>query len=121
VLIYCARIIAIGLTVRNCLARNMLVTSASHTLESHVLSLEKFYNETNLLILPGDRLFLASKSYLITAVGRAAQKTLFDTGEVCMMFNGELNAGHTCSLYLSGPAPDVQDLNGTLVIEEGWP
>ncbi len=35
------------------------------------------------------------------------------------MFNGDLNPCHVGAVHLSGPVPNLRDLHGNLVIEEG--
>ncbi len=80
---YCARIVAIGLFVADGLADRTLITFDSNGPKDcldYSLSLEPSFREVNLLILPGDRLLLASHDYLVTAVGKEAQQSLFELG-----------------------------------------
>lgn len=73
------------------------------------------------MILPGDRLLLAGHDFLVTAVGKGAQQALFELGHLTLVFNGDLNPCHVGAVHLSGPVPNLRDLNGNLVIEEGRP
>ena len=82
---YCARIVAIGLFVADGLTDKMLITFDSNGPKDcldYSLSLEPGMREENLFILPGDTLLLAGYSYLITAVGREAQQSLFELGHL---------------------------------------
>ncbi|HAV8283182.1 TPA: PTS glucitol/sorbitol transporter subunit IIA [Escherichia coli] len=121
---YCARIVAIGLFVADGLADRTLITFDSNGPKDcldYSLSLEPSFREVNLLILPGNRLLLASHDYLVTAVGKEAQQSLFELGHLTMVFNGSLNACHAGAIHLSGPIPKLHDLYGDLLIEEGRP
>ncbi|HBR6977493.1 MULTISPECIES: PTS glucitol/sorbitol transporter subunit IIA [Klebsiella] len=123
-MIYCARITAIGLFVADGLTDKMLITFDSNGPKDcldYSLSLEPTMREANLFILPGDTLLLAGYSYLITAVGREAQQSLFELGHLTLVFNGDLNPCHVGAVHLSGPVPKLHDLHGNLVIEEGRP
>ncbi|HCR1066839.1 TPA: PTS sorbitol transporter [Klebsiella aerogenes] len=121
---YCARIAAIGLFVADGLADRTLITFDSggprYCLD-YSLSLEPSFYEESLLILPGDRLMLADNDYLITAVGKEAQQSLFELGHLTMVFNASLNACYAKAVHLSGPVPKLRDLYGNLLIEEGRP
>lgn len=121
---YCARIVAIGLFVADGLADRTLITFDNNGPKDcldYSLSLEPSFREDNQLILPGDRLLLASHDYLVTAVGKAAQQSLFELGHLTMVFNGSLNACQAGAVHLSGPIPKLRDLYGDLLIEEGRP
>ncbi|EIO7469441.1 PTS glucitol/sorbitol transporter subunit IIA [Salmonella enterica subsp. enterica] len=123
-MIYCARIVAIGLFVADGLTDKMLITfdsSGPKDCLDYSLSLEPSIREETLMILPGDRLMLASHNYLVTAVGKEAQQSLFELGHLTMVFNGSLNACHARAIHLSGPFPKLRDLYGNLLIEEGRP
>ncbi|EHF4930885.1 TPA: PTS glucitol/sorbitol transporter subunit IIA [Enterobacter hormaechei subsp. xiangfangensis] len=123
-MIYCARIVAIGLFVADGLTDKMLITfdsSGPKDCLDYSLSLEPSIREETLMILPGDRLMLASHNYLVTAVGKEAQQSLFELGHLTMVFNGSLNACHARAIHLSGPVPKLRDLYGNLLIEEGRP
>ncbi|HBT3178004.1 TPA: PTS glucitol/sorbitol transporter subunit IIA [Klebsiella aerogenes] len=123
-MIYCARITAIGLFVADGLTDKMLITFDSNGPKDcldYSLSLEPTMREANLFILPGDTLLLAGYSYLITAVGREAQQSLFELGHLTLVFNGDLTPCHVGAVHLSGPVPKLHDLHGNLVIEEGRP
>ena len=117
---YCARIVAIGLFVADGLSDRTLITFDSNGPKDcldYSLSLEPSFREVNLLILPGDRLLLASHDN----VGKEAQQSLFELGHLTMVFNGSLNACHAGAIHLSGPIPKLHDLYGDLLIEEGRP
>ena len=121
-MIYCARITAIGLFVADGLTNKMLITFDSNGPKDcldYSLSLEPSFREESLMILPGDRLMLAGHDYLVTAVGKGAQQALFELGHLTLVFNGDLNPCHV--VHLSGPVPNLHDLHGNLVIEEGRP
>lgn len=121
---YCARIVAIGLFVADGLTDKMLITFDNNGPKDcldYSLSLEPTMREENLFILPGDTLLLAGYSYLITAVGKEAQQSLFELGHLTLVFNGDLNPCHVGAVHLSGPVPNLRDLHGNLVIEEGRP
>ncbi|MEQ0274295.1 PTS glucitol/sorbitol transporter subunit IIA [Klebsiella sp. CN_Kp100] len=121
---YCARIVAIGLFVADGLADRMLITfdsSGPNDCLDYSLSLDPTFREENLLILPGDRLMLANYDYLVTAVGKEAQRSLFELGHLTMVFNASLNACYAKAVHLSGPVPKLRDLSGNLRIEEGQP
>lgn len=123
-IIYCAHIVAVGLFVADGLTDKMLITFDSNGPKDcldYSLSLELSFREESLLILPGDRLVLAGHHYLITAVGKEAQRALFELGHLTLVFNGDLKACHAGTVHLSGPVPKVRDLHGNLVIEEGRP
>ncbi|HBC8671394.1 PTS glucitol/sorbitol transporter subunit IIA [Klebsiella oxytoca] len=123
-MIYCARITAIGLFVADGLTDKMLITFDSNGPKDcldYSLSLETLLREESLFILPGDTLLLAGCSYLITAVGKAAQQALFELGHLTMKFDGGLNAFHPGMVHLSGPLPLLSSLHGELVIAEGRP
>ena len=85
------------------------------------LSLEPSFREESLVLLPGDGLQRPGHDYLVTAVGKGAQKGLFEFGHQTLVFNGELNPCHVGAVHLSGPVPNLRDLHGNLVIEEGRP
>lgn len=121
---YCARIAAIGLFVADGLADRTLITFDNNGPKDcldYSLSLEPSFREETLLILPGDRLMLATHDYLITAVGKEAQQSLFELGHLTMVFNGSLHVCHARAIHLSGPVPKLRDLSGNLLIEEGRP
>ncbi len=123
-MIYCARITAIGLFVADGLTDKMLITFDSNGPKDcldYSLSLEPSFREESLMILPGDRLMLAGHDYLITAVGKGAQQALFELGHLTMKFDGSLNAFHPGVVHLSGPVPLLPALHGELVIAEGRP
>ena len=123
-MIYCARIVAIGLFVADGLTDKMLITFDSNGPKDcldYSLSLEPGMREENLFILPGDTLLLAGYSYLITAVGKEAQQSLFELGHLTMKFDGSLNAFHPGVVHLSGPVPLLPALHGELMIAEGRP
>ena len=121
---YCARIVAVGPFVVDGLTDNTLITFDSHgpgDCLDYSLSLESSFREESQQILPGDRLMLAGHDYLITAVGQGAQQALYELGHLTLVFDGGLNARHAGAVHLSGPAPELRDLHGNLVIEEGKP
>ncbi|ELW2863448.1 PTS glucitol/sorbitol transporter subunit IIA [Salmonella enterica] len=121
---YCARIVAIGLFVADVLTDKMLITFDSNGPKDcldYSLSLEPTMREENLFILPGDTLLLAGYSYLITAVGKEAQQSLFELGHLTLVFNGDLNPCHVGAVHLSGPVPLLPALHGELMIAEGRP
>ena len=123
-MIYCARITAIGLFVADGLTDKMLITFDSNGPKDcldYSLSLEPSFREEILMILPGDRLLLAGHDYLVTSVGKGAQQALFELGHLTLVFNGDLNPCHVGAVHLSGPVPNLRDLHGNLVIEEGRP
>ena len=123
-MIYCARIVAIGLFVADGLTDKMLITfdsSGPKDCLDYSLSLEPSIREETLMILPGDRLMLASHNYLVTAVGKEAQQSLFALGHLTMVFNGSLNACQARAIHLTGPVPKLRDLYGNHLIEEGRP
>ena len=123
-MIYCARITAIGLFVADGLTDKMLITFDSNGPKDcldYSLSLETLLREESMFILHGDTLLLDGCSYLITAVGKAAQQALFELGHLTMKFDGGLNAFHPGVVHLSGPLPLLSSLHGELVIAEGRP
>lgn len=76
-MIYCARITAIGLFVADGLTDKMLITFDSNGPKDcldYSLSLEPSFREESLMILPGDRLMLAGHDYLVTAVGKGLSR-----------------------------------------------
>lgn len=123
-MIYCARIVAIGLFVADGLTDKMLITFDSNGPKDcldYSLSLKPSFREESLMILPGDHLLLAGHDYLVTSVGKGAQQALFELGHLTLVFNGDLNPCHAGTIHLSGPVPNLRDLHGNLVIEEGRP
>lgn len=123
-MIYCARITAIGLFVADGLTDKMLITFDSNGPKDcldYSLSLEPSFREESLMILPGDRLLLAGHDYLVTAVGKGVQQALFELGHLTLVFDGDLKPCRTGAIHLSGPVPKLHDLHGNLVIEEGRP
>lgn len=121
---YSARIVAVGVFVADGLTDKMLITFDSNGPKDcldYSLSLETVLREESLFILPGDTLLLAGCSYLITAVGKEAQQSLFELGHLTMKFDGGLNAFHPGVVHLSGPLPALASLHGELVIAEGRP
>lgn len=123
-MIYCARIVAIGLFVADGLTDKMLITfdgNGPKDCLDYSLSLEPTVREDSLFILPGDTLLLAGCSYLITAVGKGAQQALFELGHLTMKFDGGLSAFHPGVVHLSGPVPLLSALHGELMIAEGRP
>ncbi|EHS96837.1 MULTISPECIES: PTS glucitol/sorbitol transporter subunit IIA [Klebsiella] len=121
---YSARIVAVGVFVADGLTDKMLITFDSNGPKDcldYSLSLETLLREESLFILPGDTLLLAGYSYLITAVGKEAQQSLFELGHLTMKFDGSLNAFHPGVVHLSGPVPPLSSLHGELVIAEGRP
>lgn len=121
---YSARIVAVRVFVADGLTDKMLITFDSNGPKDcldYSLSLETLLREESLFILPGDTLLLAGYSYLITAVGKEAQQSLFELGHLTMKFDGSLNAFHPGVVHLSGPVPPLSSLHGELVIAEGRP
>lgn len=121
-MIYCARIVTIGQFVADGLADRMLITFDSKGPKDcldYSLSLEPSFRKENPMILPGDRLILAKHDYLVTCVGKGAQQALSELGHLTLVFNGGLHPRHAGAVHLSGPVPDLHDLRGNLVIEEG--
>lgn len=113
-----------GTYVEPWLARGILIAcpdSMTGRLRAYALPLECTFRDEAQPFGPGDALRLGHRLFLITAAGDRARESLFSTGLLVMCFDHALTPLHDAALHLSGPAPDMRDLRGDFIIEEGYP
>ena len=113
-----------GTYVERWLTRGILIAcpdSMTGRLRAYALPLECTFRDERQPFGPGDALRLGHRLFLITSAGDRARESLFGTGLLVMCFDHALTPLHDAALHLGGPAPDMRDLRGDFIIEEGYP
>lgn len=120
-IIWSAHITRVGPYVAAGLRDHMLITFAADgpaDCLDYALALSP--DETYRLqpVIPGNRLVLGDRSWVITAVGHDASQTLFSLAHLTLIFDGGGTPRHRGVLHLAGSAPDTGELHGDLMIVE---
>ncbi|WP_211445855.1 hypothetical protein [Enterobacter mori] len=71
------------------------------------------------MILSDDRLKQAVHYSLASADGRGVKQAISELDHTAMVFNGDLNLCNNGAVHVSGPLPNLREIHGNLVIEEG--
>jgi PTS system glucitol/sorbitol-specific IIA component len=120
-MIYLAHIVRTGALVKDGLADNLLITFACDGPEDcldYAIALDAVFFNPALPVITGDRVYIGTLSYLVSAVGEGVQQALGDLGHVTLVFDGATEARHLGVLHLIGETPRPSDLYGELMIME---
>ncbi|AEE91136.1 PTS system glucitol/sorbitol-specific IIA component [Tepidanaerobacter acetatoxydans Re1] len=65
----------------------------------------------------GDKLYLGSRAYIVTAVGEKANNNLRLMGHVCLKFDGKSTSEMPGDIHLKGNEPLAIDIGEKIIIE----
>lgn len=103
------KVIHIGKYVNDFYKENIIVLfgeTAPYDLKDYSVIIEKPQSPTD--IEAGDKLYLSSQEYLITAVGKTVNESLFSLGHCTLRFDGAIHASLPGSLHLRGSIPNIR-------------
>lgn len=102
------KVIDVGKYVKDLYKEDIIILfgeTAPYDLKDYSVIIEKPKKPTNIEV--GDKLCLSSQEYLITAVGKTVNESLFNLGHCTLRFDGAIHASLPGSLHLRGSITDI--------------